>query len=120
MTRKKAIWRKLFKAYFEKEAYQEGFRGVGYYSTGEPFVSPNLAGEYVRWAKEIGYDYVYITTNGGAVEFDKIKEVIDAGLDSIKFSINGTNRENYILVHGRDDFDRVIQNLQCTYQYKKS
>ena len=73
----------------------------------------------MRWAKEIGYDYVYITTNGGAVEFDKIKEVIDAGLDSIKFSINGTNRENYILVHGRDDFDRVIQNLQCTYQYKK-
>lgn len=118
MTRKKGHMEEAFLKRILKEAYQEGFRGVGYYSTGEPFVSPNLA-EYVRWAKEIGYDYVYITTNGGAVEFDKIKEVIDAGLDSIKFSINGTNRENYILVHGRDDFDRVIQNLQCTYQYKK-
>lgn len=118
MTRKKGYMEESFLKRILKEAYEEGFRGVGYYSTGEPFMSPNLA-EYVSWAKEIGYEYVYITTNGAAVKFDKIKEVIDAGLDSIKFSINGTNRENYVLIHGQDDFERVIQNLKDTYNYKK-
>lgn len=117
MTRKKGFMDEKFLRRILQEAFHEGFRGVGFYSTGEPFMSPNLP-LYIRWAKEIGYEYVYITTNGASVTFDKIKEVIDAGLDSIKFSINGTNRENYILVHGRDDFSQVIQNLKDTYQYK--
>ena len=118
MTRKKGYIDEEFLKRILREAYSEGFRGLGYYSTGEPFMSKKLA-DYIRWAKEIGYEYVYITTNGAAVKFDRIKEVIDAGLDSIKFSINGTNRENYILVHGRDDFDQVIKNLKDTYHYKK-
>lgn len=118
MTREKGFIDENFLKRILKEAYQEGFRGVGYYSTGEPFVSKNLA-SYVHWAKEIGYEYVYITTNGAAVNFSRIKEVIDAGLDSIKFSINGTNRENYLLIHGRDDFEQVIQNLKDTFNYKK-
>lgn len=118
MTRKKGFINEDFLKRILQDAYQEGFRGVGYYSTGEPFMSSNLA-EYIRWAKKIGYEYVYITTNGAVTEFERIKEVIDAGLDSIKFSINGTNRENYELVHGRDDFNWVIRNLKETYEYKK-
>ncbi len=100
------------------EAYSTGFRGLGFYASGEPFMTVKLK-EYVKKAKEIGYEYVYIDSNGAAATFDKIREVIDAGLDSIKFSINGTNRENYALIHGKDDFDRVIQNLKQTYAYKQ-
>lgn len=119
MTRKKGFIDEAFLKRILQEAYDIGFRGVGYYSTGEPFVSKNLK-EYVRWAKKIGYQYVYITTNGAAVEFDKIKEVINAGLDSIKYSINGVDRDTYILIHGKDDFDRVIENLKRTYEYKQT
>ena len=119
MTRKKGFIDEAFLKRILQEAYDSGFRGVGYYSTGEPFVSKNLK-EYVGWAKQIGFQYVYITTNGAAVEFDKIKEVIDAGLDSIKYSINGVNRDTYILIHGKDDFDRVIDNLKKTYEYKQA
>ena len=118
MSRKKGFIDEDFLRRILKEAYEEGFREVGYYANGEPFVSPRLA-QYISWAKEIGFTYVYIDTNGGATEFDKIEEAIDAGLDSIKFSINGTSRENYKLIHGRDDFDRAINNLKKTYSYKK-
>ena len=61
---------------------------------------------------------MYIDTNGG-VEFEKIKRAIEAGLDSIKFSINGTNPDNYKLIHGRDDFEKAMENLKKTYDYKK-
>lgn len=118
MTRKKGFMDEEFLKRILQEAYKEGFYGVGFYANGEPFVSPRLS-EYIKWAKEIGYKYVYIDTNGAAVGTEKIKEVIDAGLDSIKFSINGTDRTTYELIHGRDDFDRVMENLKYTYGYKK-
>ena len=118
MTRKKGFMDEGFLRRILQEAYDEGFYGVGFYANGEPFISPHFV-EYIRWAKEIGYTYIYIDANGAAVGQEKIKEAIDAGLDSIKFSINGTNRETYELIHGWDDFDRVMENLKYTYQYKK-
>ena len=117
ITRKKGFINENFLKRILKEFYQLGFHEVGLYANGEPFLSPNLP-QYIRWAKDIGYSYVYIDTNGAAVEFDKIKDAINAGLDSIKFSINGTNELNYQLIHGTNDFHKVIDNLKKTYEYK--
>lgn len=118
MSRKKGFMDEAFLKRILQEAYAEGFCDVGYYANGEPFVSPGLH-KYIGWAKQMGYSYVYIDTNGG-VEFEKIRQAIDAGLDSIKFSINGTDPDTYKLIHGRDDFSRVMDNLKKTYDYKKS
>lgn len=117
MTRKKGFIDESFLKSILQQAYNEGFREVGYYANGEPFVSSNLA-EYIKWAKQIGFQYIYIDTNGGATDFEQIREAIDAGLDSIKFSINGTNVNNYKLIHGRSDFNKVLENLKKTYKYK--
>lgn len=118
MTRKKGFMDEKLLQRLLDEAYEEGFREVGFYLNGEPFMSKNLAA-YVKRAKQKGYSYVYLDSNGGAVQFEFIEEVLDAGLDSIKYSINGTNRENYQFIHGRDDFERALVNLKKTYQYKK-
>ncbi|MCM1154899.1 MAG: radical SAM protein [Roseburia sp.] len=105
------------------EAYRLGTREVGFYATGEPLVDKNLE-EYISHAKEIGFEYVFITTNGVLFEPKRAHSVIDAGIDSIKFSINGANKEDYLLIHGRDDFDKVIENLKFisglrhTHQFK--
>ena len=71
-----------------KEAYECGSRELGMYATGDSFMVKNLH-EYVEYAKkQVGYDYLFITTNGGLASPDRVKPVLDAGLDSIKFSIN--------------------------------
>lgn len=93
------------------DAYKLGTREVGFYSTGEPLTDKNLE-TYISYAKEIGFEYVFITTNGALFEPKRIHSVIDAGIDSIKFSINGANKEDYLLIHGKDDFDKVIENLK--------
>lgn len=100
------------------EAYQYGSRNVGIYGTGEPFMSKKLA-MYVAYAKQCGYEYVYIDTNGALATIDRAGPVIDAGLDSIKFSINAGTRESYLKVHGRDDFDIVIKNLADISDYRQ-
>lgn len=101
-----------------REAYENGSRMVGIYGTGEPLMVKQLPA-YVAYAKELGYEYVYIDTNGALATPKIIQPVIDAGLDSIKFSINAGVRETYNEIHGKDDFDLVLKNLGLLADYKK-
>lgn len=101
-----------------QQAYDLGTREVGFYATGEPFLVPELP-EYIKKAKEIGYTYVYLTSNGSLATPEKIRAVIDAGLDSIKFSINAPERKLYEFIHGRDDFDIVMEHLRYLNEYRK-
>jgi cytidyltransferase-like protein len=101
-----------------QQAYDLGTREVGFYATGEPFLIPDLA-DYIAKAKEIGYTYVYLTSNGSVATPEKIRAVIDAGLDSIKFSINAPQRKLYEFIHGADDFDVVVEHLKYLNQYRR-
>jgi len=101
-----------------RQAYELGTREVGFYATGEPFLVKELP-DYIALAKSIGYEYVYLTTNGALATPERIRDVIGAGLDSIKFSINAPEREMYEFIHGRDDFDTVFANLKYLSSYRK-
>lgn len=76
-----------------KEALELGVIEVGFYTTGESLLDNNLS-KYIKLAKNIGYKYIYITTNAILLNNRKIKELADAGIDSIKLSINVINKYN--------------------------
>ena len=101
-----------------QQAYDLGTREVGFYATGEPFLVPDLA-DYVAEAKRLGFTYVYLTSNGSLATPEKAKQVLDAGLDSIKFSVNAPVRKLYTFIHGRDHFDRVLEHLRWIHQYRQ-
>lgn len=100
-----------------QEVYEFGAREMSFHYSGDPFLHPKLA-EYVRKAKEIGYSYVYIDTNGSNATPEKVKAVIDAGVDSIKFSVNAGTRETYTFTHGIDAFDEVVSNIRYCNEYR--
>lgn len=101
-----------------KQAYDLGTREVGFYATGETLMNKNIA-DFVRRAKTLGFEYVYLTTNGALLSKEKTIELTDAGIDSVKFSINAGNAEAYKKIHGRDDFNIVIDNLRFFDKYRK-
>ena len=101
-----------------EEAKKEGANSVGLYATGEPFLNKNLE-DFIKYSKKIGYEYVYITTNGAACTPKRMEKAINNGLDSIKFSIHGGTSETYKNIHGKNDFDRVINNLKWVSEFKK-
>mgnify|MGYP001268035781 CR=1 FL=1 len=103
---------------FITDAVPLGLEEVGLYSTGEPFITKDID-KYVSFCKENGVKYVYITTNGALATEEKIKKCIDAGLNSIKFSVNAGTRETYKLIHGRDDFEKVVDIIRFTHQYRE-
>ncbi len=102
-----------------KECYELGTREVGFYATGEPLLYDKLD-ILIQEAKNIGYSYVYLTTNGLLANKEKIEPLLSAGLDSIKFSINAINREDYLFIHGIDAFDIVIKNLKTCKELQKT
>jgi len=100
------------------EAYGYGVKEIGYFIHGEPFMCKDLD-KYIRLAKDVGFEYVYVTTNGSLVTQERLIAVVDAGLNSIKFSINAGTKDTYKVVHGIDDFDLVLENLLFCSEYRK-
>ena len=101
-----------------QEAYALGAREVGFYSGAEPFTSPDLEA-CIRLSKSMGYRYIFISTNASLATEPRLTACLDAGLDSLKFSINAGDRETYYRIHGRDDFDTVIERVKFCAAYRK-
>ena len=101
-----------------REAKEIGTTDIGLYLTGEPFLHKDLA-EMARFGKQLGIEYIFLSTNGSVATPEKAKPVLDAGIDSIKFSVNAGTRESYARVHGRDCFEQVISNIKWFSEYRK-
>jgi MoaA/NifB/PqqE/SkfB family radical SAM enzyme len=75
------------------EMKEAGVQQVGLFFLGEPFLIKNIH-EWVREAKQRGF-FVFLTTNGTAPTPDRIEAVMKAGLDSLKFSCNYYDAEQF-------------------------
>ena len=100
-----------------KEARDLGITNVGLYTQGEPLVNPKVY-EYVSYLKTIGFPYVYISTNGILCTPKNLERLVNAGVDSIKFSVSGATKEGFQRHHGVDAFESVRQNIEYAYQYR--
>ena len=93
-----------------------GSKELGFYLAGEVFIRRDFE-ELVAYAKDRGFKYTFITTNGALAEPNRIKKVVDAGIDSIRFSINAADARMYERIHGRDDFNKVVDNIKFLRKY---
>lgn len=100
------------------EAYELGAREVGLHGGSEPLTCKKLE-EHIAHCKELGYEYIYFSTNGALGSPERFRKLIDAGTSSIKFSVNGGDREAYKAIHGKDDFDKVIEIIKSVDAYRK-
>lgn len=118
-TRKRGMIDKEFAKRVIKEAFDLGTREICMHSMGEPLIYKNLE-ELIAYAKKIGYEYIYMDTNGILAVPEVINPIIDAGLDSLKFSVNAASKETYINVNGTDNFDKVYENFKSVSKYIKT
>lgn len=96
-----------------------GIEELGLHISGEPLLYNDYS-KIVSYAKKLGFKYIYMTTNGALGDIARFKEIFDAGLDSIRFSINAASRELYKEIHGKDDFEKVLKNIYMVSEYKKN
>lgn len=118
MSRAKGFMKEELAYRLLREAYRGGVREVGFYLLGEPLLDHNLE-KYISYAKKLGYSYTFLTTNGFLLDEQRMVSIINAGLDSIKFSFNAGSREHYIFVHGVDCYEKVKDNIIRLSNYRK-
>ncbi len=91
-----------------------GVEEIGLFYLGESFMCSWL-GEAIRFAKkELNFPYVFLTTNGSLCTPVRLKQCFENGLDSLKFSFNYCDAEQFQNIAGINSkvFDVLVSNIQ--------
>jgi wyosine [tRNA(Phe)-imidazoG37] synthetase (radical SAM superfamily) len=67
--------------------------------------------EITRYIKQDGTAQVEINSNGGLMNDKRARELLDAGLDVARFSVDGFSRQTYEPSRPGVDYDEVVRNL---------
>lgn len=78
---------------------------------GEPLIDKKLP-ERIRLAKAKGIRRVKIFSNGSLLTEARARALIDAGLDEIKISFDGANREEFERIRAPLKYDVVVGNVK--------
>ncbi|NQV57704.1 MAG: SPASM domain-containing protein [Rhodospirillales bacterium] len=93
------------------EMHQDGVKELGLFYLGESFLSKNLAAAIDYAKNEVGFEYLFLTTNGRLAKPDRVRDCFEAGLDSLKFSFNYADAEQCKEITRVDAFETVIENI---------
>ena len=81
------------------------------HGVGEPMMVKALP-RMVRYLKDRG-TYVLFNTNGTLLTERKGRELIAAGLDELRVSLDAAEPETFLAVRGKDMFDRIVRNVRA-------
>lgn len=90
-----------------------GVEEWGCFYLGEATMAPKELIEEIKYAKSIGFPYVFLTTNGSLLNDTLIRSMMAAGLDSLKFSINAKDDAQFEEVMGvkAKNYTKALKNL---------
>ena len=83
-----------------KDMYDNGVEEIGLFYLGESLMNPELTIAACDYLKKMGMPYVFLTTNGSLATPEVLTGLMEAGLDSLKFSINASDHEQFKEVMG--------------------
>lgn len=73
-----------------------GVEEIGLFYIGESFMAPKLLIECILFLKqELRMPYVFLTTNGSVAHPKTVQACMQAGLDSLKWSVNAADEEQF-------------------------
>jgi len=99
-----------------KEAVRLHIPEIGLFHMGEPTLHPKFKWLVAYLKRQYPDCRTYITTNG--TSFDSMAYCVEHGIDSLKVSCNGYDRDTHLKITGVDDFELVIGNLKKLVSYR--
>lgn len=97
------------------EMREAGVEEIGMFYLGESFMTAESLIEAIGWCKSLGFPYLFLTTNGSLAEPELVRRCMEAGLDSLKFSVNAADEEQFESVMGISGrwLDKALGNLKA-------
>jgi MoaA/NifB/PqqE/SkfB family radical SAM enzyme len=94
-----------------------GLKRAVLHGVGEPMLVRALP-QMVRYLKDRGV-YVLFNTNGTLLREKRFVELIDAGLDELRVSLDAADAKTYALVRGKPFFDRIVRDVTLLTDYQQ-
>lgn len=96
---------------------QSGVEEIGVFYLGESFMAPDLLIQAVEWCKELEFPWVFLTSNATLAAPDYVYELMEAGLDSLKWSTNFRSPSHFRTMTGASGklWGRAIDNIQKAF-----
>jgi len=97
--------------------YHDRVKMFDLFGLGEPLLDPMIF-DRINYARGKGFRGLSFSTNAHLLEAEKQKKLLDTGIETIIFSIDGINKETHEAVRQRTDFDRVLKNCIDTIKMR--
>jgi MoaA/NifB/PqqE/SkfB family radical SAM enzyme len=81
------------------------------HGVGEPMLVKDLP-RMIRYLKDRDA-YVLFNTNGTVLTARKGRELCDAGLDELRVSLDAADARTFLLIRGKDYFNRIVRNVRA-------
>lgn len=93
-------------------------RVVVLYHGGEPFLNKNIF-EWIRAIKSMGIGFVKTVTNGTLLTNDMLRKIVELGLDSIEFSLDGQSPEENNAIRVGSDYHKIVNIIKSLIRIKE-
>lgn len=100
-----------------RDAKEIGVKSLAFIGDGEPTCNPYLY-DALEEAKKVGID-IAISTNGALVDTEEKCKIILESCKWMRFCLSAGTREGYKKIHGKDYFDRVVENVKRIMEVKR-
>lgn len=103
-----------------KEMLENGVEEIGLFYLGEPMMTPGFLIRAIKYCKDIGVPYVFVTSNGSLARKEVVEECMKAGLDSLKWSINAADEEQFerVMEVKAKLFYRALANVKDAWEVR--
>jgi MoaA/NifB/PqqE/SkfB family radical SAM enzyme len=104
-----------------REMREAGVEEVGMFYLGESFMNPRLLVDCITYTKqELGFPYVFLTSNASMAFPEALEACMKAGLDSLKWSVNAADEEQFEEVMGVAGrlFHRALANVRSAWEIR--
>ena len=111
---------KLFQR-ITREMREAGVEEIGVFYLGESFMAPRLLVDCIAWLKqELAMPYVFLTSNASMSFPEAVEACMQAGLDSLKWSVNAADRSQFEKIMGvaAKLFDRALDNIRDAWEVR--
>jgi MoaA/NifB/PqqE/SkfB family radical SAM enzyme len=123
-TREVQPKRDMSLAFFKRitrEMRAAGVEEIGVFYLGESFMNPQLLIDAIAYLKgELAMPYVFLTSNASLATPERVRKVMAAGLDSLKWSMNAADEQQFEEVMGvaPKNFERALQNVAAAWRVR--
>ncbi len=87
------------------------------FGLGEPLLDPHLFSR-IREAKSLGFRNIAISTNAEKLDAGKCRELLESGLDTVIFSIDGIRAETHETIRRNLHYPKILENCLNTIRVR--